>query len=175
MASSWCGLAQNNWTSHMAVGTSRADVPKTTWSLVLTSNVTQPHICHPVLPASGYGVQRMCISMGGMTNAPLRTAESRGRKLNLEERVARHSGESQEIAAVAGGGVVGPRPGELEDLVPVAPLPQKTRAGGLHSAPIQPHMAKGRLSRHKIAQRSTTHSGQMSSPAVIGAWRLLPE
>lgn len=111
MASLWCGLAQNNWTSHMAVGTSRADVPETTWSLVPTSDVTQPHICRTVLPASGCGVQSMCISMEGMTNSPLRTAESRGRKLNLEERVACHSGESQEIAAVAGGGVVGPRPG----------------------------------------------------------------
>ena len=175
MASSWCGLAQNNWTSHMAVGTSRADVPETTWSLVPTSDVTQPHICHTVLPASGCGVQRMCISMGGMTNAPLRTPESRGRKLNLEERVAHHSGESQEIAAVAGGGVVGPRPGELEDLVPVATPPEGKGWGAAQRPNPYPHTAKGRLSRHKIAQRSTAHSGQMSSPAVIGAWRLLPE
>lgn len=66
------------------------------------------------------------------------------------------------------------RPGELEDLAPRVTFSQKTRTE-LQSAPIQPHMAKGRPSRHEIAQRSVARTLQMSSPTVIWAWQLFPE
>lgn len=177
VASAWCGLAQNNWTSYMAVRTSRANVPETTWSLVLTWGVTQPHICHPVLPAGGAGCRESASArgLGEWLSAALQTAESTGRKQNLEERGARPSGESQEAAAAERRWGAGNPAGGTRRLGAMVLFPQKTRAGGLRSALIQPHVAKGRLSGHRIAQRSVALSHQTSSPTVTWAWRLLPE